>query len=146
MIPKATDYIDHLVPSYAIFKIQGYSIVVSLLPDFIPTLVRFRVVPINGLVEVSLTTDACHGSIRHLEHVETVVTLSASVRGQVALYLTSPAGTRSTMLSQRDSDRTGDGFNGWPFMTTHNWGESPTGVWRLEVRNGASVGGSPSIP
>jgi subtilisin-like proprotein convertase family protein len=87
-----------------------------------------------------VTTDACLGDIRHLEHVEAVVTLSASVRGQISIYLTSPSGTRSTLLLQRSSDRSGDGFNAWPFMTTHNWGESPLGMWRLEVRNGASVG------
>lgn len=32
-----------------------------------------------------------------------------------------------------DSSRTG--FNDWPFMTVHQWGESPQGVWELEIHN-----------
>jgi len=59
---------------------------------------------------------------------------------QVTVYLTSPAGTRSTLLTQRAYDRSADGFNFWSFMTTHCWGESPNGVWTLEVRNGNNVG------
>jgi len=59
---------------------------------------------------------------------------------QVTVYLTSPSGTRSTLLTRRSYDRSADGFNSWSFMTTHCWGESPNGVWRLEVRNGDSVG------
>lgn len=59
---------------------------------------------------------------------------------QVTIYLTSPSGTRSTLLSRRSYDRSADGFNSWSFMTTHCWGESPNGIWRLEIRNGDSVG------
>jgi len=42
------------------------------------------VVPINGIVEVTLTSDGCSGDVKYLEHVEAVVTMSASVRGQVS--------------------------------------------------------------
>jgi len=59
---------------------------------------------------------------------------------QVTIYLRSPSGTRSTLLTRRSYDRSADGFNSWSFMTTHCWGESPSGVWTLEVRNGDSVG------
>jgi len=59
---------------------------------------------------------------------------------QVIVYLTSPSGTRSTLLTRRSYDRSNDGFNSWSFMTTHCWGESPNGVWMLEVHNGDSVG------
>jgi len=58
---------------------------------------------------------------------------------QVTIYLTSPSGTRSTLLTRRVYDRSTDGFNSWSFMSTHCWGESPNGVWTLEVRNGDSV-------
>jgi subtilisin-like proprotein convertase family protein len=30
-------------------------------------------------------------------------------------------------------DDSADGFNNWPFTTVHNWGESPRGVWTLEI-------------
>jgi len=42
------------------------------------------VVPINGIVELTLTSDGCHGDVNFLEHVEALVTLSASVRGQAS--------------------------------------------------------------
>lgn len=99
-------------------------------------------IPINGFVEASLTADGCRGTaseVLYLEHVESVVTLSTSVRGQIQLFLTSPAGTRSTLLNRRSHDSSSDGFNGWPFMTTHNWGEDPKGTWVLQARNGDSV-------
>ena len=43
----------------------------------------FRSVPVNGVVQVTLTSDGCNGDVKFLEHVEAVVTMSASVRGQV---------------------------------------------------------------
>ena len=102
-----------------------------------------RTVPVNGFIETDVDTDGCRGSgseIRYLEHVEAVVTLSTSFRGQVQIFLISPAGTRSTLLASRPHDTSTEGFNQWPFMTTHNWNEDPSGKWRLEVRNAASVG------
>lgn len=102
-----------------------------------------RGIPVNGNVEVALESDGCRGSpynhVVYLEHVQAVVTLSASRRGEVEIYLTSPQGTRSTLLARRLRDTATEGFNNWAFMTTHNWGESATGTWRLEVRNGASM-------
>ena len=29
------------------------------------------------------------------------------------------------------------GFIDWPFMSTHFWGENPSGTWHLEVHNDA---------
>lgn len=42
-------------------------------------------------------------------------------------------GTNSTLLGRRVEDDSPDGFNSWPFMTVHNWGESPRGLWTLEI-------------
>ena len=50
-------------------------------------LLTCRVVPINGIVEVTLTTDGCDEDVKFIEHVEALVTMSASVRGQVTLTL-----------------------------------------------------------
>lgn len=105
-----------------------------------------RTIPINGFIELDLDTNGCKGTpseVNFLEHVEAVVTLSTSSRGQIQLYLTSPFGTRSILLNRRNHDSSSDGFNAWPFMTTHNWGESPRGHWLLEARNGESVGKIP---
>lgn len=72
--------------------------------------------------------------MRYLEHVQAVVTVNASRRGELTLNLTSPMGTKSILLSRRprDSDTT-VGFDKWPFMSTHTWGEDPRGTWKLEV-------------
>ena len=102
-----------------------------------------RSIPVNGFIEIILDTNGCKGTlseVNFLEHVEAVITLSTSFRGQIQLYLTSPFGTRSILLNRRSHDSSSDGFNAWPFMTTHDWGESPRGRWLLEVRNGESVG------
>lgn len=35
----------------------------------------------------------------------------------------------------RIHDVSRSGFNDWPFMTVHQWGEAPHGVWELEIHN-----------
>lgn len=35
----------------------------------------------------------------------------------------------------RVHDVSRSGFNDWPFMTVHQWGEAPHGVWELEIHN-----------
>ena len=88
-------------------------------------------------VRLTITTDACEGTaneIRYLEHVQIFITLDASRRGDVTIYLRSPMNTTSMILSRRpnDADRR-EGFVKWPFMTTHDWAENPRGEWQLEV-------------
>ena len=92
-----------------------------------------------------LKTDACKGQkneVRYLEHTQAIITLNSTRRGDVTIKLTSPMGTKSLLLSSRvhDADRK-DGFQRWPFMTTHTWGEDPEGEWVLEV---AMADGSPN--
>lgn len=95
-------------------------------------------IPADGNLVLELNTDACTGSateINYLEHVQAVVTLNSSRRGDTTLYLISPSGTRTMILSRRPNDADNkDGFTNWPFMSTHTWGENPTGRWRLVAR------------
>ncbi|XP_044729582.1 neuroendocrine convertase 2 [Chrysoperla carnea] len=88
-------------------------------------------------VLLQIRTDACQGQdteINYLEHVQAVITVNSTRRGDLELFLTSPMGTRSMILSKRkNDDDQRDGFTKWPFMTTHTWGEYPQGVWKLEV-------------
>ena len=58
-------------------------------------------------------------------------------RGDLRIYLTSPQGTRSTLLDARPQDYSSSGYIDWPFMTTHSWGENPHGKWVLEIHNDA---------
>ncbi|XP_076356681.1 furin-like protease 1, isoforms 1/1-X/2 isoform X3 [Tachypleus tridentatus] len=92
-----------------------------------------KLIPAQSHVELSLTVHC--DEIQYLEHVQAIITLSAIRRGDIHIYLTSPLGTRSTLVAQRSNDNSRSGFHKWPFMTVHNWGENPSGVWKLEVHN-----------
>ena len=94
----------------------------------------------NGKITVQLYTDGCEGTVHHvkyLEHVQARITLKASRRGEIQIYLTSPMMTTSTLLAKRREDASREGFNNWAFMTTHNWGELAKGSWQLVIENGA---------
>ncbi|KAK7901860.1 hypothetical protein WMY93_018629 [Mugilogobius chulae] len=84
-----------------------------------------------------IDTEACQGKdnfVRYLEHVQAVITVNASRRGDLNINMTSPMGTKSILLSRRPRDDDSKvGFDKWPFMTTHTWGEDPRGTWELEV-------------
>ncbi|CAB4067962.1 PCSK2 [Lepeophtheirus salmonis] len=87
---------------------------------------------------LTIETDACAGKdteVNYLEHVQAVITVNSTRRGDVELFLRSPMGTRSMILSNRPNDDDGqDGFTKWPFMTSHTWAEYPRGKWTLEAR------------
>ncbi|XP_052829695.1 neuroendocrine convertase 2 [Octopus bimaculoides] len=89
-------------------------------------------------LQLTIDTDACKGTgseINFLEHVQAVITLKASYRGHVEMFLTSPMNTTSMILSRRPRDADNkNGFKRWPFMTTHTWAENPRGRWTLTVR------------
>ncbi|XP_054625871.1 furin (paired basic amino acid cleaving enzyme) a [Dunckerocampus dactyliophorus] len=97
---------------------------------------------IGGHLSINKSVDACFGSDSHvtsLEHVQARLTLSYNRRGNLAIHLISPAGTRSTLLHPRPHDYSSEGFNDWAFMTTHSWDENPTGMWMLEIENVAGA-------
>nr|CAG4640704.1 EOG090X02T5 [Eulimnadia texana] len=102
------------------------------------SIVEPRAIPGNGSIILTLDTNACLGSdtqVNYLEHVQAVISLNATRRGEIEMFLTSPMGTKSMILSRRPKDDDSrDGFTKWPFMTTHTWGEDPKGRWTLEVR------------
>ncbi|KAJ8718542.1 hypothetical protein PYW08_002779 [Mythimna loreyi] len=93
-----------------------------------------RPVPPRASVTLQLDVGSCPG-VNYLEHVQARVSLSAARRGDLRIVLTSPAGTKVTLLAPRPHDSSRAGFNSWPFMSVHMWGESPLGFWRLEVTN-----------
>ncbi|XP_059801890.1 furin-like isoform X1 [Hypanus sabinus] len=93
---------------------------------------------IKNRLEIRKSIDACRQTpnfIQSLEHVQARITLSYSKRGDLAIYLTSPMGTRSTLLAPRQHDYSSEGFTDWAFMTTHSWDENPSGEWVLELEN-----------
>lgn len=70
-----------------------------------------------------------------MEHVQIIVNLTTPKRGDIEIEIRSPSGTSSTLLTKRPKDNSGLGFNNWPFMTVHFWGEPPNGTWRLFINN-----------
>uniref|UniRef100_A0A674HQF0 Neuroendocrine convertase 2 n=1 Tax=Taeniopygia guttata TaxID=59729 RepID=A0A674HQF0_TAEGU len=94
-------------------------------------------IPPSGKLLLTLTTDACEGKenfVRYLEHVQAVITVNSTRRGDLNINMTSPMGTKSILLSRRPRDDDSKvGFDKWPFMTTHTWGEDPRGTWALEI-------------
>ena len=55
-------------------------------------------------------------------------------RGDVKIELTSPAGTKSILLPYRNYDFVNvEGYDNWPFMSVHFWGENPVGTWTLQT-------------
>lgn len=97
-------------------------------------------IPSNKSLFWTLETTACAGTdteVNYLEHVQAVVTVNSTRRGDIELFMRSPMGTRSMILSSRpNDDDSHDGFTKWPFMTTHTWAEYPRGKWTIEVRFG----------
>ncbi|XP_028416477.1 LOW QUALITY PROTEIN: proprotein convertase subtilisin/kexin type 5-like [Dendronephthya gigantea] len=101
-----------------------------------------RAIPVKGSLTVERDTTGCEGTenhIRYLEHVEVILSLSFTRRGDLTIYITSPQGTRSTLLGKRRMDYSAKGFNNWAFMSTHTWEENPKGKWKLEIENVGST-------
>uniref|UniRef100_A0A667YLG5 Furin (paired basic amino acid cleaving enzyme) a n=1 Tax=Myripristis murdjan TaxID=586833 RepID=A0A667YLG5_9TELE len=97
---------------------------------------------IGSHLVINKSADACIGTANHvstLEHVQAQLTLSYNRRGNLAIHLISPMGTRSTLLAPRPHDYSSEGFNDWAFMTTHSWDENPSGTWILEIENVAGA-------
>ncbi|CAB04086.1 Furin-like protease kpc-1 [Caenorhabditis elegans] len=101
---------------------------------------RYKNIPNGNRLQLQLYSDGCYGGadenkVSYVEHVQAIVTLKAPKRGDLQIYLTSPSGTKSTLLTKRARDTSRSGFTDWAFMTTHNWGEQAAGLWILEIDN-----------
>ncbi|KAL1493217.1 hypothetical protein ABEB36_011313 [Hypothenemus hampei] len=94
----------------------------------------FKSIPAKSEVTIPLQVTECHG-VEILEHVQAKLTIFAQRRGDLKIQLTSPMGTKVTLLAHRAHDNSRSGFSYWPFMSVHSWGESPLGTWRLEIHN-----------
>ena len=81
-------------------------------------------------------------SVKYLEHVIVVVSLSHPSRGDVKLTLISPNGTISKLLPYRKRDKPTVGLTLWQFMSVHHWGENPVGVWSFNINEKSGRCGS----
>lgn len=100
-------------------------------------------------LRMAISSNGCAGTeseVNFLEHVQAFITLRSSYRGCVTMYLTSPMGTTSMILSQRPNDDDDkNGFTRWPFMTTHTWAELSRGIWTLDIVLEPLIGGKSKI-
>lgn len=66
-------------------------------------------------------------------------------RGDISIELLSPAGTKSVLLPRRIKDYVNEeGYESWPFMSVHHWGENPAGNWKVNI-SFASNGGHVTV-
>jgi len=100
--------------------------------------VKFKPQQISAVrpLEIDFEVKGCEGEnnvVRFLEHVQLYVTIRYTRRGALKINITSPHGTQTTLLSERDQDSSTDGFKNWSFMSVHNWGENPKGLWTIKI-------------
>ncbi|XP_074062783.1 proprotein convertase subtilisin/kexin type 5 isoform X2 [Macrotis lagotis] len=88
---------------------------------------------VRSIYKASGCSDNPNHHVNYLEHVVVRITITHPRRGDLAIYLTSPSGTRSQLLANRLFDHSMEGFKNWEFMTIHCWGEKAAGDWVLEV-------------
>lgn len=81
---------------------QVHNDVTSLASPLHPHLSRplFRVIPPRTHITLQLSINHCR-SVNYLEHVQAKITLTSQRRGDIQLYLKSPANTKVTLLTSR---------------------------------------------
>uniref|UniRef100_A0A4W3K9N4 Neuroendocrine convertase 1 n=2 Tax=Callorhinchus milii TaxID=7868 RepID=A0A4W3K9N4_CALMI len=95
-----------------------------------------RVLKAGGEIIIEIPTKACEGQNNHimaLEHVQLEGTIEYTRRGDLHITLTSPSGTSTVLLAERERDSSPNGFKNWAFMSVHTWGEDPAGTWVLRI-------------
>ncbi|MBM3831873.1 MAG: hypothetical protein FJ403_01085 [Verrucomicrobia bacterium] len=88
-------------------------------------------IPDNAPAGVTKTLDFSKARSLRVEHVTVTVSIAHSRRGDLAITLVSPHGTRSR-LAERHLDSNPD-YNNWKFMSVFNWGEPSQGQWQVHV-------------
>jgi subtilisin-like proprotein convertase family protein len=74
-----------------------------------------------------------------LESVELTMVLSHTHRGQLEIYLSSPAGTTSRLMLKESTDTAAlpdpnwQNISNWTFCSHTFWGENPAGTWTISV-------------
>lgn len=96
-------------------------------------------IPDNNPTGVTKTLTFPSTNLR-VEEVAVTVTITHPRRGDLAVTLTSPAGTVS-QLAELHGDRNAN-YTNWTFTTVHNWGEGAQGDWKVKVSDlrGSNVG------
>ncbi|KAK6105703.1 Subtilase family protein [Brugia pahangi] len=92
----------------------------------------------KSVTVIKFQTDGCMGQkneINFLEHIQLVLDAYYPIRGHLSILIISPKGTKTQLLSVRRRDKSSAGFQHWPFMSVHTWGENPRGIWQLHIED-----------
>jgi len=93
----------------------------------------------NNPIQIDIKSTGCNGDknkeINYLEHIQLYFTADYTKRGDLHIIVTSPNGTNTMLLSERDQDWSKTGFINWPLMSVHTWGENPEGIWKLRIND-----------
>jgi subtilisin-like proprotein convertase family protein len=95
-------------------------------------------IPDNNATGISRTLSISAPTGFIVEHVEVVVNVTHTYRGDLQFELTAPSGTVSTLATPRPFDST-DNLNNWMFTSVAHMGEAPAGNWTLKVADLASL-------
>lgn len=89
---------------------------------------------------VTVTIPVASNAIRSIEKVVVEVSATHSYRGDLAVTVTAPSGTASTLATPTGDSA--DNLSAWPYMTVRNWGERASGNWTVNVADlvGIDVG------
>ncbi|KAK7082116.1 hypothetical protein SK128_015082 [Halocaridina rubra] len=80
-------------------------------------------------------------SMRTVEHVVANITISHPERKLLTIFIVSPSGTTSQVLTHRNDDNSTAGFKSWGFMSVHFWGENPIGTWTVALKSDSGKNG-----
>ncbi|GMU93204.1 MAG: hypothetical protein AMXMBFR4_22620 [Candidatus Hydrogenedentota bacterium] len=95
-------------------------------------------IPDNNATGISRTLSISAPAGFLVEHVEVVVNVAHTYRGDLLFELTAPSGTVSTLATPRPFDGTDD-LNNWMFTSVAHLGETPAGNWTLKVADLAAL-------
>ncbi|XP_037800101.1 LOW QUALITY PROTEIN: proprotein convertase subtilisin/kexin type 4-like [Penaeus monodon] len=101
----------------------------------------YRPIPSNDWLNVTGKLEPSN-AMTEVEHVVANITLSHKQRGMLRIYIVSPSGTTSQVLTHRLQDESTSGFTHWPFMSVHFWGENPQGLWTVAIKDDSGRKGS----
>lgn len=76
-----------------------------------------------------------------VEHVIATISLSHPKRSKLTIFIVSPSGTTSQVLTHRPLDANTGGFRSWKFMSVHFWGECPNGTWNVAIKDSSGKKG-----
>jgi len=90
----------------------------------------------NGIEYTSELTISADYAGFSAESATVLLNLRHYNRGDLELTLTSPRGTQSILLpGKRPENQQPEGDERWKLTTLRNWGEDPTGTWKLKIKD-----------